>query len=128
MIKHPCPQHLGRWFFDWIKVMKTNVRYVWVVILCEIADRKGHVLEAVSHVASSLKSAEQNLRDGYIASFSWWRVERWHLDDATDEPGEVHFYSHTGRARKSTPKTVAVREFEKLLVAKSRRHQAKASP
>jgi hypothetical protein len=95
--------------------MAKRKKAIWVVVICEIGDSSHHVIETISHVASSLRLAETNLREGWTAPFSWYRVERRLVDDSDSDPREVRYYSHKGRALKAAPEKRAIASFARFL-------------
>ena len=56
---------------------KTKPREVWVVLHCEYMRNPKHqfIDEMLFHVASSLEAAEQFIRTGWVAPYSWWEIQ-----------------------------------------------------
>jgi hypothetical protein len=98
------------------RLLAKSNRTVWVVLHCEYMRNPKHqfIDEMLFYVASSLAAAERFIRRSMVDRHSWWEVQRRFLDvEDDDKMPEKHFYSHTGKPRKSPPHKQAMRAYVK---------------
>jgi hypothetical protein len=87
--------------------MKRTKQTIWVIMHYEFMGlpQSLYIDSVQFHVSSSLKKAEQYIRDHTVDAHSWWQVHPHVLDaDSDDEGNEVHYYySHRGTSLKTPP-------------------------
>jgi hypothetical protein len=89
---------------------------VWVIMHYEIMF-DDHIDSLQFHVSSTRKKAEEYIRKGCVAPYSWWQLHPHRLDHDSwvdgEEGVEVYYYSHTGKPLKSAPQKQALAAYQR---------------
>jgi hypothetical protein len=78
--------------------MTKQRKRVWVAIHCEIMQPGKDLVvdEMAAHVSSTLRRAEQHIKNTGVQDFSWWKIQEFWVDKLEGE-GKFFFYDHKGK-------------------------------
>lgn len=105
-----------------IKLSKNEVgkpNDVWVIqhgeiYAVELAGRIGYVHDhVVFHIASSLKEVKGFLKQCLVASYSWWVVTNYPVNDLEYDEPHVLYFNNKGKQLKLPPITTAIKAYKK---------------
>lgn len=94
---------------------RTLAERLWVVIHCEIMQIGADPIvdEMVFHVSSTRRKAEEFVKERGVMPYSWWRVQRFTVDE-TNEEDLSFFYTHEGTRIDSPPTKKAITIFKRM--------------